>query len=240
MSGISIVTVAIDSPEWVELLVKSVRYFTTFEHEIIVIDNGSLPDNLTWIEAQEDVKLVKLPHNIGHGSGMDLGTQVSEKEFVCVLDIDSHAMRRGWDHDLYHAYCADPKTRLVGVVGPEHKPLHPPLFFYRRNFVLENNISFRYLPRLSTDTAQKAYWDILALGFKVERLHKAVKTYGCIGDEIQVGNAPAVYHHWYGTRFCEHNPTRIKKTLDGYSLEDHLKNKAQLFDVPEVKEILAS
>ena len=101
MPGISIVTVAIDSPEWVELLVKSVRRFTTFEHEIIVIDNGSLPDNLAWIGAQSDVKLVKLLRNIGHGSGMDLGKQLAEKEFVCVLDVDSHVMRRGWDHDLH-------------------------------------------------------------------------------------------------------------------------------------------
>ena len=238
MPELSIVTANIDSPEWAELLVKSVRKFTALDYEIIIIDNGSLVDNLTWLEKQEDINLIKLSANIGHGNAIDLGTQISNSRYIAFLDIDSHIQRPGWDKELIGLYQSDEKIKLIGVIGPEHKPLHPPLFFYERDFVLENNISFKYLPRLSTDTAQKAYWDIINLGFKVERLQKGEKIYNCMGDEIHLCGKSTIYHHWYGTRFNENNPEKRKERLDGYTLKEHLKNKKQLFGHPKVKDIL--
>jgi len=238
MPKLSIISATVDSPEWAELLVKAVRKFSSLKYELIIIDNGSLPENLTWLESQEDVDLVKLPRNIGHGDAMDLGTRLAKAEYICFLDIDSHPMRRRWDRELIDLYNADPETRLVGCIGPDHKPLHPPLFFYKKAFIVENNILFKYQPRISTDTAQKSYWDILALGFKVHRLEKGPKVYNCIGDEIQLNGQSSLYHHWYGTRFCEHNPEKRKDRLDGYSLEEHLENKRQLLEHPLVMEIL--
>lgn len=238
MPKISIISANLDSPEWAELLIKSVRKFTTMEYEIIIIDNGSLPENLTWLEQQSDISLIKLLRNIGHGGAIDLGTQIARGEYIVFLDIDSHIQRKDWDRDLRLLWLSDNKIRLIGIIGPEHKPLHPPLFFYKREFMLENNIIFRYMPRISTDTAQKAYWDIINLGFKVERLQKGEKTYNCIGDEIHLGGESTIFHMWYGTRFNENNPERKKDKLDGYTLKEHLKNKAQLFEHPKVKEIL--
>jgi len=241
MPELSIISATIDSPEWAELLVKSVRKFTAIDYEIIIIDNGSLPENLTWLKEQSDVDLVTLSTNIGHGNAMDLGTQISKSKYIAFLDIDSHIQRAGWDKDLIELYCSDDKIKLIGVIGPEHKPLHPPLFFYEKEFILENNISFKYLPRLSTDTAQKAYWDILNMGFKVERLQKGAAIYEkCTGDEIMLYDKQAIFHAWYGTRFNENNPANIKKELDGYSLEAQLENKAKIFSQPGVKEILGS
>lgn len=238
MPELSVITANIDSPEWAELLVKSIRKFTSIDYEIIIIDNGSLPKNLIWLEKQEDIKLIKLSSNIGHGNAMDLGTQISRSKYVAFFDVDSHVQRPGWDKELIELYSGDDKIKLIGVIGPEHKPLHPPLFFYEKEFILENNISFKYLPRLSTDTAQKAYWDILNMGFKVERLEKGEKIYNCIGDEIHLNGKSTIYHMWYGTRFNENNPDKKKDKLDGYALEEHLKNKKQLFEHPKVIEIL--
>jgi len=241
MPELSIISANVDSPEWAELLVKSVRKFTSVEHEIIIIDNGSLPKNLKWLEAQEDVNLIKLSTNIGHGGAMDLGTALATFDHICFLDIDAHVQRKDWDSDLFSLYLSNPLTRLIGVVGPEQKPLHPPLFFYKKSFVSENNIYFKYVPRLSTDTAQKAYWDIINLGFKVERLEKGGGIYqDCIGDEISINNQSSIYHAWYGTRFCENNPALKRAELDGYRLEKHLENKRRLFEQPMVMEILAT
>ena len=78
MSELSIITANIDSPEWAELLIKSIRKFTFIEYEIIIIDNGSLPKNLKWLEKQKDISLIKLSSNIGHGNAMDLGTLISK------------------------------------------------------------------------------------------------------------------------------------------------------------------
>ncbi len=241
MPTLSIVAANINSPEWAELLVQSLRRFTKVEHEIIIIDNGSLERNLEWLRAQPDIVLVEAGTNLGHGGAMDMGTLIAKGRYVCVLDIDAHVQRAGWDTDLIALYNADPKTRLIGCIGPSHKPLHPPLFFYERAFIIDNGLSFAYQPDVdprSTDTAQLVYWQILDLGFKVERLEKGTKVYpGFIGDEIIVAGQPTAAHMWYGVRFQENTP-HPKLELDGYKLEDHLKNKALLFSQPAVKDIL--
>jgi glycosyltransferase involved in cell wall biosynthesis len=238
---ISIVAANINSPEWAELLVQSLRRFTKVEHEIIIIDNGSLERNLEWLRAQPDIVLVEAGENLGHGGAMDMGTIVAKGRYVCVLDIDAHVQRDGWDTDLIALYSADPKTRLIGCIGPSHKPLHPPLFFYERAFILDNGLSFAYQPdvdKRSTDTAQLVYWQILDLGFKVERLEKGAKVYEeKRGDEIVIAGKSSIYHSWYGVRFQE-NGDHPKLELDGYKLEDHLRNKALLFAQPAVKDIL--
>lgn len=240
MPELTITTASIDSPEWLELLVKSIMKFSYTKPEIIIIDNGSLEDNLKWIKYQKNIQLYEAGCNLGHGSSMDKGTELAKTKYVCFLDVDSHIMREGWDKELIDFYEIMPGVKLIGCIGPEHKPLHPPLFFYEKDFILNNNLSFRYMPThpKSTDTAQKVYWDILDLGFKVQRLQKGIKEYDCIGDEIHLGGKSTVYHHWYGTRFCENNPQKKKERLDGFTLDEYLKSKERLFEQPKVKEIL--
>jgi precorrin-6B methylase 2 len=240
MSELTVVTAAIDSPEWLELLIKAVKKFSVTDPDLIVIDNGSLVDNLRWVRYQDTLTLHEAGRNLGHGGAMDLGTELARSKYVCFLDIDSHPMREGWDRELIDLYEANPETRLIGCIGPDHKPLHPPLFFYEKRYILDNGLTFKYIPNnpRSTDTAQKVFWDVQDLGFDTIRLSIGAKTYGCIGDEIHINDKSTIYHHWYGTRFCENNPEKRRDKLDGYTLDAHLANKAALFDRPEVKDIL--
>lgn len=239
MPTVSIIAASIDSPDWAELLVKSVRKFTAVDYEIIIIDNGSLPENLEWLRKQKDIRLIEMRMNAGHGAALDTGLSLASSRYVCSIDIDAHFQRPEWVRDLIGLYHSRPGIRLVGCRGPEHKPLKPPLFFFERQFFLENRLSFRYVPGVSTDTAQKIYWDILDLGLEVERLVPEMHVYGCEGDEFWVDGLPTFYHSWYGTRFNERHPQRRKDELDGYKLKDYLANKAKLFNECLVKEILA-
>ena len=238
MPELSIVSAAVDSPEFLELLVRSIWRFTKQSYEVIIVDNGSLPENLEWVKAQDNVHLIENNRNLGHGMAMDQGTKAAQGRFVCVLDIDAHLQREGWDVDLRAIYEENPRTRLVGCLGPTHKPLHPPLFFYERDFIIEHGISFMHIPSISTDTAQKAYWDILGLGYEVVQLKKGFKVYDCVGDEVWINEKPTIYHSWYGTRFCHNHPTKRKAVVDGYTIEAFLENKAKLFEQETVKEIM--
>ncbi len=241
---IPIVTVAsasVESPEWAELLVKSVRLYATLPYEILIIDNGSRPENLEWMRAQSDIRLIENPTNAGHGGAMDQATERARGQYVCFIDIDAHFQRPGWDADLVALYESDQSIRMIGVIGPEHKPYHPPLFFYEPAFLSGNALTSRYHPRVkgSTDTAQKVYWDIIDLGYRSERLQKGERVYDdCIGDEIVINGAPTIYHSWNGTRFLENRPGATKATLDGIPIAQHLEQKARLFARPEVKRIL--
>jgi GT2 family glycosyltransferase len=245
---VSIVAVNCDTPDWIELFVKSIRRFTAdVSHEIIIIDNGSLPENKRWLKDQSDIRLLEMPTiELYHGGGMDIGTQEAKGHYVCILDSDSHIQRSGWIQDLIALYHENEKTRMIGVVGPPHKPFHPPLFFFERDFIVGHEISFRYLPSPDkphqTDTAQQSYWDIVELGYNVVRLEKGEKVYQSTSwyDQLWIGNPPLPFcaHFWMGSRFQEHNPRRIKQELDGIKLEDHLARKAAFMAEPLVREIL--
>jgi len=239
---ISIVAVNIDSPEWAELLIKSIRMFTSNPYEIIVVDNNSLDINLEWLRAQSDIVLLEANYNLGHGGGIDFGLTIAQGRYVCALDIDAHLQRSRWDTDLLSLYHNNDRTRLIGCVGPEQKPLHPPLFFFERDFIRDNKIRFQYNPNggpKNTDSCQQAYWDILDLGFEALRIPKGPHFYeGAIGDEVWLDGKPTIYHNWYGTRFNDNNPKTRKAELDGYKYEDHIERKRLLFEQPLVKTIL--
>ena len=96
---LSIVAVSIESPEWAELLVKSVRKFTANPYEIIIVDNGSLDKNLGWLRSQSDIRLLEQGYNRGHGKGIDIGVAAASGAYVCVMDIDAHFQRHEWDTD---------------------------------------------------------------------------------------------------------------------------------------------
>lgn len=244
MPLLTIAAASCNSPEWTELFTKSIRKFTaTGTYEIIIVDNGSLFLNLAWLREQRDIILIENDENRGHGTAIDQAVATASGRYVCVLDIDAHVQRDGWVDDLMALYHADPLTRLVGCIGPDHKPLHPPLFFFERAFIREHGLSFAYCPERdirSTDTAQLVYWQILDIGYKVERLEKGTRIYpDFIGDEIWIAGKPTIAHMWYGVRFQE-NGLRPKMELDGYSLIDHIKNKRRLFAQPLVREILGN
>lgn len=236
---ISIATAFVSSPNWAELLIKSIRKFTTVPYEIIVIDNGSVTETLEWISQQKDVNILSFSKNMGHGLSMEFATKIARFQYVCFLDVDSHIQRKNWDTDLLELYNRDKKTRMIGIEGSTWRPFAPPLFFYEREFILEKDIVFNHIPGISTDTAQKSYWDILRLGYNVRRLLRRPTSYEqCRGDEVFLNSESTFYHHWNGTRFNEHDPKIRKDKLEGITIGQHLESKRKVFQHPRVLEIL--
>jgi glycosyltransferase involved in cell wall biosynthesis len=241
MPRLTIAAATVNSPHWNELFVQSIRKFTKHEqYELLIIDNGSLDIHLKWLREQPDVRIIENAENIGHGGAMDQATREARGKYLAFFDIDSHVQRERWETDLIELYEDSPACRLIGCVGPEHKPLHPPLFFFEPSFIIEHGLTWQYQPGVkhSTDTAQKVYWDIKDLGYDVVRLDKGPKIYaGIDADEIVIGGEPTVLHFWYGSRFqeCGVSP---KATLDGIDLKDHLSKKKLLFDQPKIQEVL--
>ena len=254
---LSIATANYGSPLWIELFIKSVRRFTTIEHELVVIDNGSGPGDLVWLRAQRDIRLIENPDNSGlSGGAMDQITELADGRYICFMDSDAHFQREGWENDVLALYHKDPQTRLVCKEGPISigRPVHPPLFFYERDFFREHGLSFRYQKGVphSTDVAQKVYWDILDLGYKVELFKRGDHIYGPAvagidgqlgGNEIWFGGKPTIYHHFYGSRL-RHLGENKWRWEAYYRLGDekeavHEARTAALFREPLVKRILS-
>jgi len=246
---LSLVAAHVNAPDWAELLIKSIRKYTTLEHEIIIIDNGSCDENLQWLRNQAtsgQLSLVENKCNAGHGGAMDQGTLLAKGQYICHMDIDSFFQRSEWEIDIIEIYHSDPLIRLIARRGNDKhdKPLGAPIFFYEKEFALKNKIIFKYMPGVlkgSTDTAQAAYWQILDLGYQVKRLGAGEKIYDkeALGDEIWIKGKPTMYHHYYGTRFSENWEPNKHQKVDNLTLESYLKRKANIFNQPDVKEILS-
>jgi len=233
---ISIVAVNYNSRDWIQLLVKSVRKFTTAPHELIIVDNASEDGSKEWLAEQSDVSLMPLSANVGHGLGLNTGIDKAQYRYILVLDADSHLQRVGWDYDLYRLYNQDGKTRLVAAGGgdpnaPNPKPIHACFQFFERRFFLDNGLSF--VPN-AYDVGRKNYYDTIRLGYNVVRVMAGVKFYpGAYGDEYYFDGKPTIYHHWYSSRMWK------KEQIDNYRKSDFEKNKRAIFAQPLVKEILA-
>jgi glycosyltransferase involved in cell wall biosynthesis len=236
---ISIVTVSFNCKDWIELLVKSVRKFTTVPYELIVVDNASRDDSGLWLAAQSDVRLCPLVHNIGHGAGLDYGIARAVNKYILVMDADAHLQRQGWEADFLALYESNPKTRLIAAAGgdpnaPNPKPIHACFQFFEREFFLDNHMSF--IPG-KYDVGRKNYYDVTGLGFDVCRVPAGVKFYpNTYGDEYYIGGQPTLFHMWYSSRM-----SRIPDggKVDNYTKADYERNKAHVFSMDLVRGILS-
>ncbi len=240
-----------NTPEWAELLIRSIRKFTSVPYEIIIIDNGSLPKNKAWLKGEAAAGRIRLCENavnIGHGASIDQGAALARGRFICAMDIDSFFMRSGWDTDLIALYESDPAIRLIARRGRElsvtSRPLNAPIFLYEREFAASTGLTMAYKPgqlKGSTDSTQAAYWQIVDAGLKVHLLDgigpMAQNPGG--GDITEIAGKPTIYHHGYGSRFGENDPRPKPTVVDGRTLESHLARKSIVFGLPMVKEILA-
>lgn len=234
---LSIVTVSYNCKDFIELLVKSVRRFTTWPHELIVIDNNSEDGSREWLESQPNIRLAPLTTNIGHGRGLDMALGMAEGDFCLVLDADSHIQRNEYECDLLAYYRSGPNVRLVAALGtydpdaPDAKPIHAAFMFFETQVFKDFGFSFVATGR--HDVGRKVFYDLRERGLETVRIASGPKIYpGAYGCEYHINEKPTLYHNWYSSRMWH------KDLVDNYKRADFDQYKAALFAQPLVREIL--
>ena len=238
---ITVLTVNHNTLDFLKLLVQSVRKFRgQAPTEIMVVDNQSTDGSREWAAAQPDVEAHLLTRNTGHGPGLDYGLRLVNTRFVLVLDSDAHLQRFGWDADLIKLYQSDPRRRLIAAKGGVEKPIHPCFMFFETQYFRSNQFSFQ--ARDGYDVGRRIYYDVTEAGFDVLRIECGYEDGGrnfypgTYGTEYYICGRPTIFHAWYATRMTT---CRIGDSVDSYKKEDFLKDKALVFSMPLVREILA-
>lgn len=238
---ITVLTVNHNTLDFLKLLVQSVRKFRgQVPTEILVIDNQSTDGSGEWAAAQPDVEAHLLPSNTGHGPGLDYGLRLVKTRFVLVLDSDAHLQRSGWDADLIQLYQSEPRQRLIAAKGGVEKPIHPCFMFFETQFFRSNQFSF--VARDGYDVGRRIYYDVTEAGFEVLRIECGYEDGGrnfypgTYGTQYYIGGRPTIFHAWYATRMTT---CRTGGSVDSYTKEDFLKDKALVFSMPLVRDILA-
>lgn len=238
---ITVLTVNHNTLDFLKLLVQSVRKFRgSVPTRIMVIDNDSSDGSREWLTAQPDVEAQLLAANAGHGIGLDHGLSLIDTRFVLVLDSDAHLQRFGWDVDLIALYQADSSRRLIAAKGGVEKPIHPCFMFFEARYFKANRLSFQALD--GHDVGRKIYYDVTEAGFDVLRIECGYEAPGrnfypgTYGTQYYLYQRPTIFHAWYGTRMTT---CKAGQYVDDYKKEDFVKDKALIFSMPLVQEILA-
>jgi len=234
---LSVLTVSYNCLDFIKLLALSVRRFSTWPHELIIIDNASSDGSREWLEKQPDIRLIPLANNIGHGRGLDMALMAAKGEYCLILDADAHIQRNGYEDDLLILYQSNPNMRLVAAKGtynadaPDAKPIHAAFMFFETRIFKDLGFSFVAVGRY--DVGRKVFYDLRDLGLETVRVESGVKFYdGVYGDNYYLERRPTFYHNWYSSRMWQ------KDKVDDYERVEFDKYKIALFNQPLVKEIL--
>ena len=212
---ISILTVSYQSPEYLDLLIRSAERYTKNTFEILIWNNsGEVP------ESSKRHKVFSGSSNIGHGPGMDKLIEKAEGDYICLMDVDAHFVRPNWDGvtlKQLEGYDA------IFAKGSDLKPVRPAFGMIKRQTlddVPELTMAPHNLKGAKFDVGILAYFQLLSAGKRVLKCKMFPNEYpGTWSETYGLGDMPLVSHIWYGTRFAHG-----KKKIDGRKVEDHLKN----------------
>lgn len=59
-------------------------------HEVVIVDNGSTDDTLTWVRSEfPDVRVIESGYNAGYAGGNNIGVAASSGEYVLIVNPDT-------------------------------------------------------------------------------------------------------------------------------------------------------
>ncbi|WP_052675737.1 glycosyltransferase family 2 protein [Paenibacillus sp. IHBB 10380] len=93
---------------------ESIRRNTPEDYEIIVIDNGSTDETVTYMKTQTDVILHENTENLGFGKGCNQGIECASGDQILFLNNDT-IVTKHWLENMLDALYSHER---VGMVGP--------------------------------------------------------------------------------------------------------------------------
>jgi O-antigen biosynthesis protein len=115
---VSIIILTFNQLEYTKKCLKSLRRYTPESHEIIFVDNGSTDSTVQWLKTQmrenKNYKLIENKQNLGFAKGCNQGIEMSEGEFILLLNNDV-VVADGWLSGLTSCLNHAPDA---GIVGP--------------------------------------------------------------------------------------------------------------------------
>lgn len=138
--GVTVVTVNWNSLPFLRRSLSAVTAMSPDDTELLVVDNGSSDGSAAWAAARDDVRLIRLPINVGHGVALDIAITRIDTEFVAVLDVDAFPVSDRWLADSLEAL--ESGAQIAGA--RMHRNFVHPCFLVTRTPVLHQyGLTFR-------------------------------------------------------------------------------------------------
>lgn len=139
--GATVIIVNYNTMHYLETSISAIRRFSAPDTEILVVDNKSNDGSREWLRSKPGgAYSVRLPMNVDHGRGLDIGLLMCRTEHAILLDSDAFPLRHGWIERLTQPLL-DGEVDAVGAHGGRDR-LHPLCMAVSRRFYVELGVSF--------------------------------------------------------------------------------------------------
>ena len=115
--------------DFTRLSLRSIRKFTTYPYEVVVVDNDSRDESLQYLKSLEWIHLIERPAKAdkprggyAHAAALDLGLENCNTEFFVSMHSDAFARKDGWLSDLARYFGDDEAVACVGSGKVELTP----------------------------------------------------------------------------------------------------------------------
>jgi cellulose synthase/poly-beta-1,6-N-acetylglucosamine synthase-like glycosyltransferase len=115
--------------DFTRLCLRSIRKFTNYPYEVIVVDNDSNDESVEYLRSLKWIRLVERPHQPGQPRGsydeaaaFDSGLANCNTEFYVVMHSDTFVKKTGWLTELISCFRNDQKIACVGSGKIESTP----------------------------------------------------------------------------------------------------------------------
>lgn len=103
------------------LCLRSIRKFTNYPYEVIVVDNDSKDESLEYLKNLSWIRLLERSHKPGQprgsydeGAALDIGLENCNTEFFVAMHSDTFAKRENWLAELVEHFGNDENVACVG------------------------------------------------------------------------------------------------------------------------------
>jgi glycosyltransferase involved in cell wall biosynthesis len=116
------------TPDFIRLCLRSIRKFTRYPYEVIVVDNNSQDDSLEYLRSLKWIRLIERDtegdHGGGysHGAALQAGRENCDTEFFVSLHSDAFIQKDGWLTELTAYFGQDEQIACVGSDKIELSP----------------------------------------------------------------------------------------------------------------------
>jgi glycosyltransferase involved in cell wall biosynthesis len=119
------------TPDLIRLCLRSIRKFTKYPYEVIVVDNNSMDESLEYLKRLRWIRLIERNTNndpangsggYAHAAALDLGLENCNTEFFVSMHSDAFVKKDNWLDDLIGYFGGDQTMACVGSGKLELSP----------------------------------------------------------------------------------------------------------------------
>jgi cellulose synthase/poly-beta-1,6-N-acetylglucosamine synthase-like glycosyltransferase len=116
--------------DFTRLCLRSIRKFTDYPYEIVVVDNDSNDDSVEYLRSLKWIRLIERHHqqdqprgSYDHSAALDMGLSCCNTEFYVAMHSDTFVKKHNWLTELVSYFNGDEKIACVGSGKIELTPL---------------------------------------------------------------------------------------------------------------------